>query len=1082
MFATIRVLVVAVVFALAAPVTISTQGPAAGPPLAEPGISPDGREVAFVSGGDIWTAPLAGGSPAVARLLVSHPATESRPLYSPSGDAVAFVSTRTGNGDIYVLRFADASLRRLTFDDGAEMLDGWARDGRSLFFSSTTRDIAGMNDVWRVAVDGGTPMPVTNERYTNEFHGAMSPDGRTVAFSARGIASQQWWRNGHSHIDESEIWTLSEGRYTRLVERGAKALWPMWAADGRAVFFMSDRGGAENIWKASATSATGATSATSVTKFERGRVLWPSMTADGRTVAFERNFGIWTLDTASGRAAELAVELRGVPAAPAIEHQRFTNQFSNLRLSADGKKVAFVVRGEVFAGPARDGGDAERVTTSAAREFGVVWAGDSRRLYYVSEREAVSNLVAYDFDSRRETILATGTEEFGPPVVSPNGKWLAYVEGRRQLNVLEVESKQKRTLAPGDFLASFEATAPIAWSPDNQWLAYVSRGARGFYNVSIAATTPAGKPTAQPVSFLANLNTDSVAWSPDGTFLTFATGQRTEPGHVARVDLVPRTPKFREDRFRSLFDEEAPKPRTDPAPAAKPPDPVTSAELPDRVEPTIVFEGIRQRLNLVPVGLDVQDQVLSPDGKLLLVTASAAGQTNLYTYSIDELSREPAVARQLTSTPGNKGSAQFSRDGKEVYYLDAGRPNAITIDDRRVRSLDLTAEMDVDFTRERPAVFQQAWRFLNDYFFDEKHNGVDWPAARVSYGARVERTRTPDEMRRVTQLMIGELNASHLGFSAPPGQAAPPFTGRLGVRFDPAEHATSGRLRIAEIVPLSPAAVSGLRLGDVITSVDGQRLTTATNIDELLQHTVDKRVVIGVAGVAGVAREVALRPVNLATEKGLLYRAWVEDMRTMVARLSGGRLGYAHMPDMGAPSLEQFFLDLDDDNRNRDGVVIDVRNNNGGFVNVYAIDVLARRSFFDMTLRGSTRVPSRSVLGQRALERPTILLTNQHSLSDAEDFTEGYRSLKLGKVVGEPTAGWIIYTWNTPMMDGSVLRLPRMRITAADGSDMEMHPRPVDVPATRVLGEWAAGRDTQIEIAVKELLAQLAVSPTARRQ
>ena len=118
-------------------------------------------------------------------------------------------------------------------------------------------------------------------------------------------------------------------------------------------------------------------------------------------------------------------------------------------------------------------------------------------------------------------------------------------------------------------------------------------------------------------------------------------------------------------------------------------------------------------------------------------------------------------------------------------------------------------------------------------------------------------------------------------------------------------------------------------------------------------------------------------------------------------------------------------------------------------------------------------MPSRSVLGQRALERPTILVTNQHSLSDAEDFTEGYRSLKLGSVVGEPTAGWIIFTWNTPMFDGSILRLPRMRITANDGSDMEMKPRPVDVPVTRALGEWAQGRDSQIETAVKELLAQV---------
>jgi tricorn protease len=1076
-----RALCIAAAIGLATPATITTQGPAIGPPLAEPGISPDGREVAFVSGGDIWTAPLGGGSPAVARLLVSHPATESRPLYSPSGDAVAFVSTRTGNGDIYVLRFADATLRRLTFDDGAEMLDGWARDGRSVLFSSTTRDIAGMNDVFRVPVDGGTPMPVTNERYTNEFHGAVSPDGRTTAFSARGIASQQWWRNGHSHIDQSEIWTLTNGRYTRSVERGAKALWPMWSGDGQSLFFMSDRGGAENIWKAGATGATGAAGAaraTPVTTFERGRVLWPSITADGRTIAFERNFGIWTVDTTSGRAAELQVELRGVPAAPAAEHQRFTNQFGNLRLSPDGKKVAFVVRGEVFAGPARDGGDAERVTASPGREFGVTWSGDSRRLFYVSERDAMSHLVTYDFGTRQETILTSAREELGPPAPSPNGTWLAYVEGRTTLQLLNVDTKQKQTLALGGFLAGFETSGSLAWSPDNQWLAFISRDGQGFYNVSVVPTAPADKTGPRPVSFLANLNTDSVAWAPDGTFLTFATGQRTEPGHVARVDLVLRTPKFREDRFRSLFDQETPKPR-EPAEPAKTVEAAKPAE-PPKPAGAIVFENIHQRLSLIPVGLDVQDQVMSPDGKLLLVTASAARQTNLYTYSIDELAREPAVARQLTSTPGNKAAAQFSPDSKEVYYLDAGRANAITIEDRRVRSLDLTAAMDVDFTRERAAVFQQAWKFLNDYFFDEKHNGVNWAASRESYALRVERTRTPDEMRRVTQLMIGDLNASHLGFSAPPGQAASPFTGRLGARFDPAEHAKSGRLRIAEIVPLSPAAVGGLRAGDVITSVDGRQLTPSTNLDELLQHTIDKRVTIGVAGT-GAEREVVLRPVNLATEKGLLYRSWVEDMRAMVARLSNGRLGYAHMPDMGAQSLEQFFLDLDVDNRNRDGVVIDVRNNNGGFVNVYAIDVLARRSFFDMTLRGSTRVPSRSVLGQRALERPTILLTNQHSLSDAEDFTEGYRSLKLGKVVGEPTAGWIIYTWNTPLMDGSVLRLPRMRITAADGSDMEMHPRSVDVPVTRVLGEWAAGRDNQIEIAVKELLSQLPASATARR-
>jgi tricorn protease len=332
-------------------------------------------------------------------------------------------------------------------------------------------------------------------------------------------------------------------------------------------------------------------------------------------------------------------------------------------------------------------------------------------------------------------------------------------------------------------------------------------------------------------------------------------------------------------------------------------------------------------------------------------------------------------------------------------------------------------------------------------------------------------------MRRVTQLMIGELNASHLGFSAPPAAATPPFTGRLGVTFDPVDYAKSGRFRIAEILPLSPVAVAGgIRIGDALVAIDGVRLAASSNIDERLQHTIGKRVMLTVSTDGGADRDVVVRPVNLQTERGLRYRSWVEDNRALVGKLSGGRLGYAHMLDMSQQSLEQLFIDLDADNHGKDGVVIDVRNNNGGFVNVYAIDVLARRSYFNMTRRGHVAVPSRSMLGQRALERATILVTNQHSLSDAEDFTEGYRAHKLGSVVGEPTSGWIIYTGNLPMMDGSILRVPSIRITANDGSNMEMHPRPVDIPVTRALGESAQGRDSQLETAVKELLRQITKS------
>jgi tricorn protease len=225
---------------------------------------------------------------------------------------------------------------------------------------------------------------------------------------------------------------------------------------------------------------------------------------------------------------------------------------------------------------------------------------------------------------------------------------------------------------------------------------------------------------------------------------------------------------------------------------------------------------------------------------------------------------------------------------------------------------------------------------------------------------------------------------------------------------------------------------------------------------------------------ASARRDVVVSPISTAQEKQLLYRAWVENRRDYVNRASGGRLGYVHMPDMSAGSLRQLYLDLDADNHTREGVVIDIRNNNGGFVNVYAIDVFARRGYLNMTPRGRTAAaPARTQLGQRSLEKPTILITNQHSLSDAEDFSEGYRTLKLGKVVGEPTAGWIIYTGGATLIDGSSLRLPSTRITTNDGVNMERNPRPVDIELDRPLGEWQAGKDSQLDRAVAELLKQL---------
>jgi C-terminal processing protease CtpA/Prc len=322
-------------------------------------------------------------------------------------------------------------------------------------------------------------------------------------------------------------------------------------------------------------------------------------------------------------------------------------------------------------------------------------------------------------------------------------------------------------------------------------------------------------------------------------------------------------------------------------------------------------------------------------------------------------------------------------------------------------------------------------------------------------------------MRAILRLMIGELNSSHSGISAPAAAGGGRgVVGQLGLSFDRATYETSGKLKIADVLPHSPAELAKIQVGEELRAVDGVAIGPRVNLDEQLQYKIDKRVVLDISG-----RQVTVQPVASLADQ--IYRKWVEDNRSYVAKISNNRLGYVHVRDMSEQALAQLYLDLDQQNRARQGVVIDIRNNNGGFVNAYALDVLTRRPYLTMTDRNGPSASARTALGQRSLELPTILVVNQHSLSDAEDFTEGYRTLKLGEVVGEPTAGWIIYTGSVTLVDGTVMRMPGTVIRGADGKVMENNPRPVDIAVSRPIGESYSGKDSQLDVAVKELLAQI---------
>lgn len=1036
------------------------------PSFYEPGISPDASEIAFVHGGDIWTVPEAGGT---ARVLIAHEEEESRPLYSPNGRYLAFESYRDGTSHLYVYDTTTGETRQLTFMSTSASLDGWSADSEWVWFSSVSHDISGMSDVFRVRVTGGTPMPVLADRYGAEFWAAPHADGR-VAVSTRGrMAWGQWWRNGHSHMDEAEIWVADPRddapTYTR-VTTGGKNQWPMWTPDGE-IAFVSDRSGSENLWRVGGTGGE----PTRLTDFDEGRVVWPSISSNG-VIAFERDFRIWTHDLRSGRTTAVDIRPVGAVQGPRIEAET-ASSFQGFTVSPDGRKLVVAARGELFAGAATEGEAGPlttRVTDTPAPEGAVDWAHDSRHIVYTSARNGSSDLYVYDFGARAERALTTSGALDAAPAWAPEDMRVAYIRNGSSLHVIDATTGDDEVLATGRIgFGSTRVFGSPVWSPDGRWIAYMSSPDGEFWNVHVVPAD--GSADARAVSFLPNTFGGSIAWHPDGESIFYTTSQRTEDTRVIRIDLVPRTPTFREDALDSLF-------RVPEEPSGDGQEGDEEAADADEAEDdelvTIEFDGIRRRYEVVSIPFSVQQMTVSPDGKKLVVTGSAAGQQNVYAMKLDPLASGPDGVQPVTSGEGFKGGIEFAEDASRVWYIQGGRVRSIGLDGSRPLSVTLTAELEVDFDAEKDDVFLANWSTLNEGFYDPNHHGVDWDGVRRHWAPVISGTVNRQEMRRALLMMTGELNGSHLGVN---GSESPstPQVGRLGLRFDRAAYESRGELIVSEVLDLGPAHVAGdVAVGDRIVSVAGTAIDGSTNLNRVLRGTVGDRVSVGVrsAGDAGV-RTIQLSPISVGAEKNLVYRSWVESRRAYVAEVSGGRLGYVHLPDMGGGTLEQLYLDLDQENRDREGIVVDVRNNNGGFVNNYALDVFTRRSFMTMQPRGGEAVSSRHQLGQRAYLDPVILVTNQNTLSDGEDFTEGWRSLGIGEVVGEPTAGWIIYTTNLSLFDGTGIRLPFIGIRGADGEDMELNPRPVDVEVERPSGEWYTGRDAQLDTAVERLLARI---------
>jgi len=1041
-----------------------------------PAPSPDGATIAFSWQGDIWLAPAAGGA---ARRLTANPGYDGRPVWLPGGTGLAFTSNRDGGDDAYHLDLATGATRRLTHHEAADAVMGGL--GADVVFTSARHDAFDrMPAVYRIPAAGGTEALLAR---VLALEAVPSPDGRRLALVRGGTPAQRRHYRGAASRD---LWLLELAG--QKLERLTDTPWDedgvSWAGND-ALVFRSDNGGPDrNLFRLDLASRA----QVPLTRHAGADVRAPRCSADGRLVAYEFWDALYTVATEGGaEPRRLTLDMPADSLLPAVERKTYTADAEEIAPSPDGKQVALVVAGDVFV-VARWPKDAAsvapaptvRVTATPARERHVAWSPDGKGLVYVSDRDGQLDLYAARPAGRDDgafvkagafvetRLTQSPTDEFRPKY-SPDGKQLAYLADRGTLTVTAADGSGARAL-----LAHW-AELEFAWSPDSRWLA-VSREDQAA-NSDILILPAAGGDAAN-ISQHPGIDTTPV-WSPDGRRLYWLSKRHASTLDVWAVYLRRADHERSPEEWQLLFDEEAGK-KAKPEDKGKPAgdDAAAKAKEPPVPPVEIDFAEIHERARLLDaLPGDEGDLAVSPDGRTVVFSAALDGERDLY-----KLRWDGKELKRLTTGDTRPAQPAFSKDGKQMLYRTSrGTVGVTDLEGKPGDPVAFTARHEVERAALRLQVYEEAWRELERGFYDPAFHGADWAALRDRYRPLALGASTREDFEEVQNLLGGELNASHMRFTAA-GAPRPIPTGELGLRVEPAADGTS--VTVVEVLAGSPAARAdaGLRVGDRILAVNGRRLAAGDNFFAQLADTVRQRTVLRVAGADG-ERDTELRPAPFAQRRQDRYRAWVKERRALVERWSGGKLGYIHIQGMDAPSLEEFERDLFAAAHGKQGLLIDVRNNGGGWTTDYLMAMLSVRRHAWTVPRGADPAvkayPDAERLLLSAWTRPALTLCDQDSYSNAEIFSWAFKTTGRGSVVGMPTFGAVISTGGARLTDGSFVRLPgRGWYVAGSGINQENNGCVPDVIVVQPPEQdFAADADAQLARAVEVLLAQLPASP-----